>query len=141
MRGRSFGGRDRSELSERFGVGQQRDLVRVESARIHSHLVQRTLETEARPAARANLQGVIRAARQQKEIALIELQLLLGAVDEIVASPRLLPVLLLELLWLLGHDPVRRAAGRTLSAQAIASGNPALDYIGIGGPTPLRTPA
>jgi hypothetical protein len=66
-------------------------------------------------------------------------QAVFGAVDEIVASPRLLPVLLLELLWLLGHDPVRRAACRTLSAQAIASGNPALDYIGTGGPTPLRT--
>ena len=68
-------------------------------------------------------------------------QAVFGTVDEIVASPRLLPVLLLELLWLLGHDPVRRAAWRTLSAQAIASDNPALDYIGIGGPTPLRTPA
>jgi hypothetical protein len=64
-----------------------------------------------------------------------------GTVDEIVASPRLLPVLLLELLWLLGHDPVRRAARRSLSARAIASGNPALDYIGIGGPTPLRAAA
>jgi hypothetical protein len=59
-------------------------------------------------------------------------------VDEIVASPRLLPVLLLELLWLLGHDPGRRAAWRALSARAIASGNPALDYIGTGGPTPMR---
>ena len=63
-----------------------------------------------------------------------------GTVDEIVASPRLLPVLLLELLWLFGHDPVRRAAWRALSAQAIANGNPALDYIGIGGATPLRAP-
>jgi hypothetical protein len=67
-------------------------------------------------------------------------QALFGTVDEIVASPRLLPVLLLELLWFLGHDPVRRAAWRTLSAQAIASGNPALDYIGIGGPTPVFNP-
>jgi hypothetical protein len=65
-------------------------------------------------------------------------QAVFGTVDEIVASPRLLPVLLLELLWLLRHDPVRRAAWRTLSARAIASGNPALDYIGTGGPTPLR---
>jgi hypothetical protein len=47
-------------------------------------------------------------------------------------------VLLLELLWLFGHDPVRRAAWRALSARAIANGNPALDYIGTGGPTPLR---
>lgn len=68
-------------------------------------------------------------------------QAIFGTVDEIVASPRLLPVLLLELLWLSGHDPVRRAAWRTLSAQAIASGNPALDYVGTGGPTPLRAPA
>lgn len=67
-------------------------------------------------------------------------QAIFGTVDEIVASPRLLPVLLLELLWLSGHDPVRRAAWRALSAQAIASGNPALDYIGTGGPTPLRAP-
>jgi hypothetical protein len=35
---------------------------------------------------------------------------------------------------------VRRAAWRALSARAIANGNPALDYIGIGGPTPLRAP-
>jgi hypothetical protein len=61
-----------------------------------------------------------------------------GTVDEIVASPRLLPVLLLALLWLFGHDPGRHAAWRALSARAIADGNPALDYIGIGGPTPLR---
>jgi hypothetical protein len=68
-------------------------------------------------------------------------QAVFGTVDEIVASPRLLPVLLLELLWLLGHDPERRAAWRAVSARAIASGNPALDYIGTGGPTPLRRPA
>ena len=56
-------------------------------------------------------------------------------------GPRLLPVLLLELLWLSGHDQARRAAWRALSDQAIASGNPALDYVGTGGPTPLRTQA
>ena len=39
------------------------------------------------------------------------------------------------------RDPVRRAAWRALSARAIADGNPALDYIGTGGPTPLRAPA
>ena len=67
-------------------------------------------------------------------------QAVFGTVDEIVASPRLLPVLMPELLWLSGHDPVRRAAYRALSARAIANGNPALDYIGTGGPTPLRAP-
>jgi hypothetical protein len=78
------------------------------------------------------------AARRAVQLAA---QAAFGTVDEIVASPRLLPVLLLELLWLLGHDPARRAAWRELSARAIASGNPALDYIGTGGPTPLRAPA
>ena len=72
-------------------------------------------------------------------LAQLAAQAIFGTVDEIVASPRLLPVLLLELLFLFGHHPARRAAWRALSAQAIASGNPALDYIGTGGPTPLRT--
>jgi hypothetical protein len=35
-----------------------------------------------------------------------------------------------------------RGTGRGLARWwAIASGNPALDYIGTGGPTPLRLPA
>jgi hypothetical protein len=68
-------------------------------------------------------------------------QTVFGTVDELVASPRLLPVLLLRLLWFLGYDPDRRAAWTALAARAIASGNPALDYVGIGGPTPLRIPA
>ena len=42
------------------------------------------------------------AARRACQLAA---QAVFGTVDEIVASPRLLPVLLLELLWLLGHDP------------------------------------
>jgi hypothetical protein len=63
-----------------------------------------------------------------------------GTVDELIASPRLLPVLLLELLWLIGHDPGRRASWKAQAARAIASGNPALDYIGVGGATPLRIP-
>jgi hypothetical protein len=67
-------------------------------------------------------------------------QAVFGTFDELVASPRLLPVLLLELLWLTGHAPDRRAAWKAMAARAIASGNPALDYIGVGGPTPLRIP-
>jgi hypothetical protein len=35
---------------------------------------------------------------------------------------------------------VGATAWRALSARAIANGNPALDYIGTGGPTPLRAP-
>ena len=64
-----------------------------------------------------------------------------GTIDELVASPRLLPVLLLEWLWRFGHRPEQRAAYRALADAAIASGNPALDYIGTGGATPLRIPA
>jgi hypothetical protein len=67
-------------------------------------------------------------------------QTVFGAVDELVASPRLLPVLVLQGLWLIGHRPGQRAAYHELAANAIASGNPALDYIGTGGPTPLRIP-
>jgi hypothetical protein len=65
-------------------------------------------------------------------------QALFGTVDELVASPRLLPVLLLRLLWAAGHDPAGRASCAALAARAIASGNPALDYVGTGGSTPLR---
>jgi hypothetical protein len=68
-------------------------------------------------------------------------QTVFGTVDELVASPRLLPVLLLHLLWLAGHDKDRRKIWTAQAARAIASGNPALDYIGTGGATPLRLPA
>jgi hypothetical protein len=67
-------------------------------------------------------------------------QTVFGTVDELVASPRLLPVLLLEWLWRAGHRPQQSVTYRALAAGAIASGNPALDYIGTGGPTPLRVP-
>jgi hypothetical protein len=64
-----------------------------------------------------------------------------GTFDELVASPRLLPVLLLDALWRLGHDAGRRDAWRAQANRAIASGNPGLDFIGIGGSTRLRIPA
>jgi hypothetical protein len=67
-------------------------------------------------------------------------QTVFSTVDELVASPRLLPVLLLNLLWTAGHDPDRWAIWEAQAARAIASGNPAVDYIGVGGPTPLRIP-
>jgi hypothetical protein len=67
-------------------------------------------------------------------------QTVFGTFDELVASPRLLPVLLLEWLWRAGHRPQQSVTYRALAANAIASGNPALDYIGTGGPTPLRVP-
>jgi hypothetical protein len=67
-------------------------------------------------------------------------QTLFGTVDELVASPRLLPVLVLEVMWRLGYDPARRSVYKAYAARAIASGNPALDFIGTGGSTPLAAP-
>jgi len=61
-----------------------------------------------------------------------------GTIDEAIASPRLAPIQLLEVLWLLGYAPGTRAAWKDLSARAAASGQPAIDYIGIGGGTTLR---
>jgi hypothetical protein len=64
-------------------------------------------------------------------------QLVFGTVDELVASPRLQPVLLLRLLWFAGHDAGRREQALDLARRAIASGNPALDFVGTGGSTPV----
>lgn len=61
-----------------------------------------------------------------------------GTFDEIIASPRLAPIQLLEVLWLLGYAPGVRQAWKEASQRAIATGNPALDYIGEGGGTSLR---
>ena len=60
-----------------------------------------------------------------------------GPIDELIASPRLAPIQVLEVMWLLGYAPATRAAWKALSARAIASGNPAIDYIGTGGGTTL----
>lgn len=63
-----------------------------------------------------------------------------GTVDEAMASPRLAPIQLLEVLWKLGYAPHLRAEWKAWSQRAWQSGNPALDYIGTGGGTTLRWP-
>ena len=68
------------------------------------------------------------------------MQVIYGCIDETLASPRLICVVVLELLWLCGHRREQRDRWKALSRKAIASGNPALDYIGIGGGTTLQTP-
>lgn len=62
----------------------------------------------------------------------------IGAVDELWAAPRLLPYNFLMILFKLGYKPERRAEIEDHAARALAQGNPAIDYVGIGGGTPLR---
>jgi hypothetical protein len=76
-------------------------------------------------------------ARVVRLLHLIEISFY-GPIDEFIASPRLAPIQLLEILWLVGYAPRTRAAWKSLSARAVASGNPAIDYIGTGGGTTLR---
>lgn len=57
----------------------------------------------------------------------------IGALDELWASPRLLPYNVLEILFALGYAPAMRATLHDRVERALASGNPAIDYVGIGG--------
>lgn len=63
-----------------------------------------------------------------------------GTFDEWIASPRLLPYNVLALMFRAGYatDRYRELVDR--AERAVASGNPALDYVGIGGGTFLRVP-
>jgi hypothetical protein len=60
-----------------------------------------------------------------------------GTVNEIWGFWRLTPVSVLLGLWSLGYQPARRARVVAAVEEAIARGNPALDFIGTGGATPL----
>jgi hypothetical protein len=59
----------------------------------------------------------------------------LGAFDEWIATPRLLPVYVLDVMWRMGYMPGKKEAICKLAERCIAQGNPALDYIGTGGAT------
>ena len=61
----------------------------------------------------------------------------MGLLNETVAFPRVYPYFVLLLLMRLGYAPKARALLRDRVARAQASGNPAIDYVGIGGGTPL----
>ncbi len=56
-----------------------------------------------------------------------------GALDEWWASAKLLPFYMLELLWMCGYQRHQRDHFRQLSLTVLASGDPALDYVGFGG--------
>ncbi|MBI5608471.1 MAG: hypothetical protein HY902_06280 [Deltaproteobacteria bacterium] len=60
-----------------------------------------------------------------------------GMLDELWASPRLVPYGFLLLLFRLGYRPDVWNRHQEWLSRAAASGNPALDYVGIGGGTPL----
>lgn len=62
---------------------------------------------------------------------------IVGIVNESVSSPRVMPYNLLRLMMALGYAPALRARHDGWRDRAWASGNPALDYIGVGGGTPL----
>ncbi|MFO0609561.1 MAG: hypothetical protein U0324_40735 [Polyangiales bacterium] len=64
----------------------------------------------------------------------------LGWLNELWAAPRLLPYNLLRLLMAAGYAPALRAVLDERARRAWASGNPALDYVGIGGGTFLAPP-
>jgi hypothetical protein len=57
----------------------------------------------------------------------------IGWVNELWASPRLLPYNVLRLMLAAGYAPELRAALDDRARRAWASGNPALDFVGIGG--------
>jgi hypothetical protein len=57
----------------------------------------------------------------------------IGLLNEIWAAPRLLPYNLLRVMLALGYAPELRARLDDWAQRALASGQPALDFIGIGG--------
>ena len=60
---------------------------------------------------------------------------LIGLCNELWASPRLLPYNVLRLMLAAGYAPELKRVLDDRAARALASGNPALDYVGIGGGT------
>lgn len=61
-----------------------------------------------------------------------------GVIDELWAAPRLLSYNFLRLMFVAGYAPERWAEIQRWSRRAVDSGNPALDYVGIGGATYLE---
>ncbi|HMV66712.1 MAG TPA: hypothetical protein PKA64_07670 [Myxococcota bacterium] len=58
---------------------------------------------------------------------------LLGVLDEAWAAPKMLAVGTLAFLYHHGHAPERASRQREWAQRAIASGQPAVDFIGVGG--------
>lgn len=67
-------------------------------------------------------------------------QIAFGALDEFWASWRLIPFNFLEIMWWLGYEPAMYARHKDLSRRAIEHGDPAIDFIGVGGGAVIRDP-
>ena len=65
---------------------------------------------------------------------------LIGLLNETWASPRLLPYAVLRVMMAGGYAPRLRSILDGRMHRALASGNPALDYVGIGGGTFIVPP-
>ncbi|MFC1669951.1 hypothetical protein ACFL20_06115 [Spirochaetota bacterium] len=72
-----------------------------------------------------------------KRAFLLAVQLIYGMLDEWWAGPRLLPFVIMNIMWSFGYkDEYKREILEYVNA-AIDEGNPAMDYIGTGGGVPL----
>ena len=92
------------------------------------------------------LGGRLPVRRRVLRLCLVAVQPVSGTLNEFMASPRLMPYGVLMRMLDLGYRPDVAALLRRHVTRAQASGNPALDYVGIGGGTRLdaaafRTPA
>jgi len=65
----------------------------------------------------------------------------IGLVNEVWASPRLMPYCYLRVMLAFGYAPQLKRKLDGHRDRAWASGNPAIDYVGIGGGTFIRPPA
>jgi hypothetical protein len=79
------------------------------------------------PSQRGSVVQVLRGLGQ------LAFQFISGAINEWWASPRLMPYNWLMLMFALGYKPEINQVQQDYADRAWASGNPALDYIGIGG--------
>ncbi|XP_078366136.1 uncharacterized protein LOC144650355 isoform X2 [Oculina patagonica] len=70
---------------------------------------------------------------EPKTIAILMAQSLFGTVDEFLASPRLLPLLILRIFFTLGYNPKEWKVLNILVDKSLQYGDPAIDYIGTGG--------
>jgi hypothetical protein len=61
-----------------------------------------------------------------------------GTIDEWWASTKLLPLYVLEIMWACGYKREQRDRHRATSLLALASGDPALDWVGVGGGASVR---